>query len=223
MREDLKQILEIQELDMQMIQLMRLKKERQKELENIKAIKTELHHKCVIKEGEIVEIKKDTRILEGEIEEITAKIKQLESQQNQIKKVDEFNALSQEMSRAERIRVNNEQKASDLCDKLAAEEVILKSLTESFESTTESSRVLEEEIRESIQRINEEGVSLKEQRDKLVGKADPEVFQIYERLLRNKQDRVVVPIENRTCSGCHISITEQDENLVRKGERLIYC
>ena len=63
----------------------------------------------------------------------------------------------------------------------------------------------------------------KAQRDALVAKADPEVFRIYERLLRNKKDRVVVPIENRCCSGCHIMLTAQDENLVRKGERLVFC
>ncbi len=53
--------------------------------------------------------------------------------------------------------------------------------------------------------------------------ADPEIMRIYERLLNNKKDRVVVPIENRTCSGCHIALTAQHENVVRKGERLIFC
>ena len=48
-------------------------------------------------------------------------------------------------------------------------------------------------------------------------------MKVYERLLRNKKDRVVVPIENRTCSGCHIVLTAQHENLVRKGERLVFC
>lgn len=42
-------------------------------------------------------------------------------------------------------------------------------------------------------------------------------------LLNNKKDRVVVPLENRVCNGCHISLTAQDENLVRKGEKLIFC
>ncbi len=50
-----------------------------------------------------------------------------------------------------------------------------------------------------------------------------EIFQIYERLLKNKKDRVIVPIENRCCSGCHIVLTAQHENLVRKGEKLIFC
>ena len=76
---------------------------------------------------------------------------------------------------------------------------------------------------ESITRINDEGRGLKEQRDGLVLNADSEIFDVYERLLKNKKDRVVVPIESRCCSGCHIMLTAQDENLVRKGERLTYC
>jgi uncharacterized protein len=41
--------------------------------------------------------------------------------------------------------------------------------------------------------------------------------------LYNKKDRVVVPIENRTCGGCHIVLTPQHENLVRRGERPVFC
>lgn len=223
MHQALKDILPIQELDMQMIQLMRLKKERQKELENINAIKTDLRHKALIKEGEIIELKKSIRILEGEVSDTSERIKKLEGQQNQVKKVDEFNALSHEISQAERERVAKDQRLSDLYDKVSAEEEILKNLTENFDSTTESSRMLEEEIKESVNRINEEGRSIKEERDQLVESCDAEVFRIYEMLLKNKKDRVVVPIENRCCSGCHIMLTAQHENLVRKGEKLVFC
>lgn len=219
----LKTILEIQELDMQMIQLMRLKKERQRELENINSVKTDLRQQAMVKEGEIIELKKDIRLGEGDVSEIAAKLKKLEAQQNSIKKVEEFNALSQEMSHVDRERIAKEQKLSDFLDKLAAEEDLLKTINQTLDSTIENSKVLEAEIAESINEINKEGRVLKAQRDELVTKADPEVFRIYERLLRNKKDRVVVPIENRCCSGCHIMLTAQDENLVRKGERLVFC
>lgn len=219
----LKTILEIQELDMQMIQLMRLKNERQRDLDNINSVKNDLRLKSASKEEEILELKKNSRLLEGEVAEVVAKLKKLEQQQNSIKKVEEFNALSHEMSHADRERSAKELKLSDLIDKLAAEEDALKQIKSSLTSTTESSQVLETEIQDSIQRINEEGRVLKSQRDQLVKLADTEVFRIYERLLRNKKDRVVVPIENRCCSGCHIMLTAQDENLVRKGERLVYC
>ena len=223
MHEALIDILPIQEFDMQMIQLMKLKKDRQRELNHINGIKSDLRQKAIIKEGEIIELKKNIRLMEGEVKEIAEKIKKLEGQQGMVKKVDEFNALSHEISQAERERVAKDQKLSDFYDKVAAEEDQLKVLNQNLESTIESSKVLEEEIRESIERINQEGREIKTQRDALVAKADPEVFRVYEMLLKNKRDRVVVPIENRCCSGCHITLTAQHENMVRKGERIVFC
>jgi len=219
----LKEILPIQEFDMQMIQLMRLKKERLRELSNIHTIKKSLMHKAIIKEGEITEIKKNIRILEGELKDVTERKKKLEGQQNLVKKVDEFNALSHEISQAEKERSIKEQRLSDLIDTQVAEEENLKSIKESVEETAGNSKMLEAEIHESVERINEEGRAIKEQRDSLKTSADPEIFRIYEMLLKNKKDRVIVPIENRCCSGCHIMLTAQHENLVRKGERLVFC
>jgi uncharacterized protein len=219
----LKLILDIQELDMQMIQLMRLKHERQRDLANINAVKDDLRLQGVTKEAEIGDLKKLTRLMEGELNDVKAKIKKLEGQQSSIKKVEEFNALSHEMSQADRERVAKEQRLSEHVDRLVAEEDALKAINESLKTTISSSKVLEAEILDGVERINVEGRVLKEKRDALVAKADPDVFRIYERLLRNKKDRVVVPIENRCCSGCHIMLTAQDENLVRKGERLVFC
>ena len=103
------------------------------------------------------------------------------------------------------------------------EEEILEKIKQSLNESEESSRNLENEIVNSIRLINQEGLDLSKARDALVKTADPEIMRVYERLLQNKKDRVVVPLENRTCSGCHIALTAQHENLVRKGERLVFC
>lgn len=223
MHKSLLKILEIQKRDMQMIQLMRLKHERQNELQNINNVKVELDRQTGLKESEITELKKNIRMVEGELSEILAKFKKLEGQQNSVKKVEEFNALSHEMAHVDRERVAKEGRVSDLQDRLNAETDLLKNLKSTLDSTAESSKLLEKEIFESIHKINDEGCTIKTERDRLVADADPSIFQIYERLLRNKKDRVVVPIENRCCSGCHIMLTAQDENMVRRGERLIFC
>lgn len=220
---ELQQILEIQEFDMQMIQLMRLKRERQAELATIQANKDSLGLQAENKEKEILDLKKNIRLAEGEVNEVIAKFKKLEAQQHSIKKVEEFNALNHEMSQVERERVAKEQRLSEMYDRIAAEEAALQNLSQHLDTTTDSNKVLEAEIHESISRINEEGRVLKTQRDKLAVDADEEVLRIYERLLRNKKDRVLVPIENRCCSGCHIMLTAQDENMVRKGEHLVFC
>lgn len=219
----LKKIIDIQELDMQMIQLMRLKRERQKELEGINSVKSNLQKQVLIKENEILKLKTESRIGESEIEDINAKFKKLEAQQSSIKKVEEFNALSHEMAQVEKERGVKEQRVSDLMDQLTHEEEALKALRENHAATIESSKVLEAEISDSIEKINAEGKLLKQQRDEEVRDADPEIFAIYERLLKNKKDRVIVPIENRCCSGCHIMVTAQHENIIRKGERLAFC
>lgn len=216
-------ILQIQELDIKMIRLMKLKKERVKELTNLQKIKDDLSKKAHEKKVEIEELKRKNTVGEAELEEVKGKLKKLESQQHNIKKVEEFNALSQEMANTERERAAKESKLSDLLDQLAQEEDLLSSLKETLESTVENSRSVEEEIKEGILKINEEGHQLKGERDQLAKQADEEVLKVYERLLNNKKDRVVVPIENRTCAGCHILVTAQDENLVRKGERLVFC
>jgi uncharacterized protein len=223
MLKDLKQILEIQELDMQMIQLMFLKRQRQKELVNIDAKKLLTQTGIAEIDKDILEMKKDIRVFEGDLQDVLEKIKKLEAQQTTIKKVDEYNALTQELSLTDRERLAKEQKLSDLYDKLAVQEDFLKTAKKELEQLIQSSKISEEEIVESITAINDEGQGLKSQRDELVKGADVAVFKIYERLLCNKKDRVVVPLESRCCSGCHIMLTPQHENLVRKGERLVFC
>ncbi len=160
---------------------------------------------------------------ETQIKEIQDRVAKLESQQAAVKKMDEFNALTHEMTNAGRERTAVEQKLSDLVDRLSNEEELLVSLRENLKSTDENSRMIEKEIHESIEKINAEGKTLLAQRESLKSQVEPEIFKIYERLLKNKKDRVVVPIEQRTCSGCHIVLTPQHENLVRKGDRLVFC
>ena len=223
MQEHLKLILDIQELDMKMIRLMRVKKERLKELQQIADLRSELHEQLTDKEKEITDLSKNIQSLEGKIQEVGVKMKRFESQQSNIKKADEFNALTQEMNTAERERIAIEQKVSDLVDRRVIAEEILEKIKESLKTSEESSLILQKEIQSSIKLINTEGQTLKEQRDLLAKDADSEMLRIYERLLRNKKDRVVVPIENRTCSGCHIVLTAQHENVVRKGENLVFC
>lgn len=223
MLQELKVILEIQEFDMKMIRLMRLKKERLGELQHIEGLRQELRKQQSEKEQEISELNRTILAQETKIQEIQERIKKLETKQNSVKKVDEFNALTQETTQSEREKIASEQIASDLIDKRNLEEEILEKIKQSLAESEESSRNLEEEITQSIRAINQEGQEIKASRDELAKTANTDVMRIYERLLNNKKDRVVVPLENRTCSGCHIALTAQHENIVRKGERLIFC
>jgi uncharacterized protein len=223
MQDSLKVILSIQELDIKMIRLMRVKKERQEELKKVHTLKEDIQKQVLIKEEQIKEVKKDIRHGETHIKEIQEKVSKLEDQQAAVKKMDEFNALTQEITQIGRDKTQTEQKLSDLMDKQAAEEDLLISLKENLAATESNSVAIEKEIHESIERINEEGRGLLDERQKLIEGVDEPTFKIYERLLKNKKDRVVVPISNRICGGCNTLLTAQHENLARKGDRLVFC
>lgn len=223
MQESLQTILNIQDLDIKMIRLMKVKKEQEKELIKVNSLKNDIRHKVANKEAELSSLKEQIRLGEIQIKDIEDKITKLETQQASVKKMDEFNALTQEMSNAGKERRALEHRLSDLMDKVAGEEDLIVSLKENLASTEESSSSIEIDIQENIQKINEEGRSLLTQRENLVTTVDVQLFKNYERLIKNKKDKVVVPIENRVCSGCHIMLTPQHENLVRKQERLIFC
>ncbi len=223
MLDSFKTILAIQEYDIKMIRLMRVKNERRAELEKIQSLRVDMQKQVEDKESKIKSIKTEIRLGETQIREIQDKVTKFEGQQAAVKKMDEFNALTQEMTQAGREKNVIEHKLSDLTDKQAAEEDLFGTLKENLKSTEEKSLLLEKEIHESVAKINEEGRMLMVQRQELVPSVDSQIFAIYERLLKNKKDRVVVPIEKRTCSGCHIVLTAQQENLVRQADRLIFC
>jgi predicted nucleic acid-binding Zn-ribbon protein len=223
LREALKAMLDVQELDIQMIRLMRLKRERLSELSRIRALRDDLHHQVVLKESEIIELKKQARMIEMEVTEFASKVQKLEAQQTSVRKVEEFNALTHEISALEREKAAKEQRLSDNYDKLSTEEEFLKNLKSSFDVTKTNSDQMEQEIKTSIDAINVEGKEIMGRRSLFAEKTDKELMAVYEKLLQNKKDRVIVPIESRCCSGCHIMVTAQHENVVRKGERLVFC
>ncbi len=223
MKEALKTILKLQELDMNMIRLMGLKKRRQEELDNIHGIRKDLGGQLARKEHEVLELKKTIKLTEVQVREVEERVEKFEKQQAGVKKVDEFNALSQQITSGQREKASLELQNTDRGEQLVSEEEVLLNLKESLESTQEGSKGAVKEIQEGVAMINDEGKKLRSEREKLALTADPEVLAVYNRLLGNKKDRVVVPIENRACSGCNIVITPQHENLVRKGERLVFC
>jgi len=220
---ELKTILDIQEVDMKMIRLLRLRKERMKEIEQIDVLRSELGLQLEEKNKEVEALSLEIQDLEEKIQEINARVKKLEAQQGSVKKVDEFNTLTQEITQTERERINLEHKVSDLVDRKNAEEEILVKIRDSLQASEESSRALQEEIRSTLEEIQTEGHHLYQEREAFVKQAEPSILKIYERLLHNKKDRVIVPIENRICTGCHIALTAQHENIVRKSDNVVFC
>jgi predicted nucleic acid-binding Zn-ribbon protein len=223
MQESLQDILSIQELDIKMIRLMQMKKARSDELIEIANIHKELLGQLAEKDDDLSEINESCDTLEKDIEECKVNIKKLEGHQSSIKKIDEFNALTREISMQEKEKSSLENELSLLVDQKSIDEEVLDKTKETLNISEKNNVSLKKDIFETIEKINLEGRELKVQRDILAESANPTILETYQKLLRNKKDRVIVPIENRICQGCHIALTAQHEVLVRKKENLVFC
>ena len=115
MHESLKDILSIQELDIKMIRLMQMKQARKDELTEIANIHKELVEQQADKEDELETINDSCKELEQRAAECTASIKKLESHQSSIKKIDEFNALTKEITLVVPSRANQNNMRAFLC------------------------------------------------------------------------------------------------------------
>jgi hypothetical protein len=223
MLKSLKVVLEIQELDMKMIRLMRLKKGSLRELEQIENLRIELRKQRTDKEIEISELSRMISAQENKTHDLRERHKKLDTKLQAVKKVDEYQAINQEIIQTDREIKATELITSDLIDKRNLEEEYCTQIKDTLQQSEENSANDEAETQERIRQFNREGAEIKEQREILAQTADPEVMQIYQRLLNNKKDRVVVAISNGNCSGCHISITAQHQNTVQRAERLVFC
>lgn len=223
MLKSLKVILEIQKFDKKMIRLMQLKKDRLKELEHIDNLRSELKKQQHDKEVEITELNRMISGQEQKTLELKERHKKLDTKLLAVKKVDEYQAINQEIIQTDREIKATEQITSDLIDKRNLEEEFCAKIKESLLQSEAGSEALEIEIRDRVRSINAEGAEIQGQREALAKTADQDILQIYQKLLNNKKDSVVVPIENRNCSGCHIALTAQHENTVRRAERLVFC
>lgn len=223
MLDTLSNLLKIQEKDMQMLRLLGLKTERLKELEGLKSAKEALEKEQRIKSDELLEVKSSIKLKEIELLEVKEKIAEAEKKQEVVKKVEEFNALSQEIAQKERERNQIEHRITDDNENLSLLEEAFEKLQESVTAAQKSFTEVAKEVEEAISQINKEGRKIKVDRDAMLSSVSPQDLKVYKRLLNNKRTAVIVPIEDRTCMGCHIMVTAQHENLVRRAEKVIFC
>ena len=167
MRESIATILDIQELDVKMIRLMRLKKQRLDELKEIDNVRKELDQQITEREKSIVDLDEQYSLFEQKVAEHQEKVKKLEGQQSAIKKIDEFNALTKEISTLEREKSSFELRLSTIVDEKAVEEEIYEKTKETQLLSEENNKRLDVEIKETIRKINQEGSVFLEKREEI--------------------------------------------------------
>jgi len=223
MIKDLKQLLRVQELDVEIRDLVKRRADAVGELEAIRK-EVENDEKAIEEEknrlmGSRVHIKE----LELEIADKKNHIDKYREQLFKVKNNKEYTALLHEVSKLEGdIRIL-EDRMLEYMEEAEVEDQTLDGVRSELEAAREKYQELEVKSGELMQRLGNEISEKEKEKVKEVSQLDPELYEEYERIFSRKPDLAVVKVINDTCGGCNMELRAQVVNDIHRGEVVSRC
>jgi predicted nucleic acid-binding Zn-ribbon protein len=163
------------------------------------------------------------KMLEMEIDAVKGKIAKYKTQQLTVKNNDEFRALENQVVMCRKEIEKHENREIDLMEKA---EVIKKELadctlrmTEAQDRVAAEKEALDRRLANTLEDIER----MKQKRAGMIADIDKETLRNYTRIMNNKKDYAIVPVERDTCGGCHMKLTPQTVHDTKSRQKLVSC
>ncbi len=172
---------------------------------------------------EVLKLESRRKALEGELEEWNRKVVRYKNQQLEVKKNEEYQALSHEIETVqERISALEDEEIQvllDIDEGRKSEEEAERQSRDNISMYEERIAKLEERAERSRTELEDAVERWKEAREGV----DGEWRQAYERLREHVRFPVVVPVVEKKCQGCHLKVSAGVESEARRGKEIAAC
>jgi predicted nucleic acid-binding Zn-ribbon protein len=223
MKQTMEQILALQELNAQIEQQRRDARMLEVDLRNQERLLQERRRRAEQAHGERLEAAKRADAVQRHIEEAEGEVRRLQVQLNTAHSNREFAALQQSIAS----HLADIQKQEDECltalqraDELADEERRLKEEVAQAEAELEQMR---EQIADQRAEMDHRLDRLERERDALRDQVNPAALSAYDRITGHHNGQPLAEVRGRVCQGCYTRITKQTENLLMRGDEIVYC
>ena len=225
MKEDLRKLLDTQNIDLEIDQLNRNKKEYPHEIKNLDQEREDLKQTLETVKTSIVEKEKNRRNIEDEIKAEREILEFKEKRLLDTKTNKEYNAVQSEIESA-RARIDNLE-TEDLelmteLDKLVPES---KELEKKRKETKKINTKKIAEIQDKFDSIESDIRKLEHQRNIKLKDIDSKILTVYTRLRKGKSNRAVAIVDpiKHSCRGCFKQLPPQKVLEVRRSDKAIFC
>ena len=223
MREDLKQLLKVQALDVNIRELAGRKiaairglEELRNEVENEKkALEAEKSRLM----GSRVHIKE----LDLEIADQKNHIAKYQEQLFKVKNNKEYTALLHEISKLEANIRLLEDKMLVFMEEAEVEDKTLDVVRADLEVDQNKYREMEVESKNRVEELGKEIEEKEKEKAEEVSRLDPDLYETYEIVFSRKSDLAVVKVVNDTCGGCNMELRAQVVNDLHREEVISQC
>jgi uncharacterized protein len=169
------------------------------------------------------ELAQNQRNLKSELEDAQARIKDRQNKMMQVQTSREHQALLKEIEENKKLIKASEEKTLQIMEQL--QELEKKSAELSNLCAGEKELLSEEtdNAKKAVSKIATRKKSVLERREALAPEIVPGTLKRYDMLRLKRSGVAVVPTKNGICQGCFMTIPPQQNNEVRKGEKLNFC
>lgn len=191
----------------------------QKKLTLIQQKKTEL----LKLNEETKNYQKDVGIKELDLKSMETEIAKLRLQMNQIKTNKEYSAIKAEIGGKEANKSVLEDEILGMMTKYEEMNQRFRSFEKTIEHENAQLKELQKHVESDLTTIDAGIQELRKMRNKYETLLDSDALQHYNRLVSHKDAVAVVPVINKVCQGCFMSVTAQTLNQLLSGKDITFC
>lgn len=223
MREDLAQVVVLQDLDLEIAKIQSELQEIPREIAQLEQQLQDSRKAWDQARERLGGLEQRRRRHELELDEVTAEQKKRQGRLFEIKTNQEYTAVLKEIEGLKDRRSKLEDEILDLFDQIEGVQGAVRNEEALFrdrEKTYHRERTVKEG---ELEHLRGELRRLEEERRRQAARVEPGLLQTYQRLLRSRGGLAVVPVKDGSCLGCYVGLTPQTYNELRRGDALFTC
>jgi uncharacterized protein len=222
-REDLVQVVDLQNLDLEIAKIQREVQEIPREIADLEQQLQGSRRVWDQAREHLASLEQLRRRHERELEDVTVEQRRRQGRLFEIKTNQEYTAVLKEIEGLKERRSKLEDEILELFDQIESAQGAVRDEETRFrerEKTCGQERTAREG---ELRRLRAELDRLQEERRRQAARVEPGLLQTYQRLLRSRGGIAVVQVKDGSCLGCHVGLTPQTYNELRKGDLLFTC
>ena len=169
------------------------------------------------------EIEVERKKLENEAQSKRDTIAKYQTQKFQTRKNEEFQALTNEITRYEGEVRLLEDRELELMEQAEAQKAVISEAEKHATATKAQVARLLEALDGKLKTIDVQLRELEAERGRLATEFDEDLLDTYSRLFSSKGDSAVVPLEHDVCMGCHMKVTAASAARVKARREIVHC
>lgn len=223
MKEKMKQLITLQDVDVRMGVILAKKQEGPQKVQRLEQRLTDLETALAEQTAQLETFTRDRRETDQKIEDIDNKITKSNIKLSNIKSNKEYHAALKEIDELKKAKFLLEEKAIEMMEQL---ETLEAQCAASREQAVEMRRQFEmdrETVTRLLQGLDQELEKLQQDRLGVSQAVDTRLLKRYDTLRERKDGIAVSPVVEGVCQTCHLKIPPQEFNELIRGDKLMTC